>query len=59
MGGVVWGIGAALREASEVDPHYGGFLNADIAEYLGTSVRSPTSAAPPTRSVTFAANNEG
>jgi xanthine dehydrogenase YagR molybdenum-binding subunit len=34
MGGVVWGIGAALREASEVDPRYGGFLNADIAEYV-------------------------
>jgi len=34
MGGVVWGIGAALREASEVDPHYGGFLNADLAEYV-------------------------
>jgi xanthine dehydrogenase YagR molybdenum-binding subunit len=33
-GGVVWGIGAALREASEVDARYGGFLNADIAEYL-------------------------
>ncbi len=33
-GGVVWGIGAALREASEVDPRYGGFLNADLAEYM-------------------------
>lgn len=33
-GGVVWGIGAALREASEVDARYGGFLNADIAEYV-------------------------
>lgn len=33
-GGVVWGIGAALREASEVDPRYGGFFNADIAEYI-------------------------
>lgn len=33
-GGVVWGIGAALREASEVDARYGGFLNADLAEYL-------------------------
>ena len=33
-GGVVWGIGAALREASEIDPRYGGFLNADLAEYL-------------------------
>lgn len=33
-GGVVWGIGATLREASEVDPRYGGFLNTDIAEYV-------------------------
>lgn len=33
-GGVVWGIGAALREESEVDPRYGGFLNADLAEYV-------------------------
>jgi xanthine dehydrogenase YagR molybdenum-binding subunit len=33
-GGVVWGIGSALREASEVDPRYGGFLNADLAEYV-------------------------
>ena len=33
-GGVVWGIGAVLREASEVDPRYGGFLNADLAEYV-------------------------
>jgi xanthine dehydrogenase YagR molybdenum-binding subunit len=30
----VWGIGATLREASEVDPRYGGFLNADLAEYV-------------------------
>jgi xanthine dehydrogenase YagR molybdenum-binding subunit len=34
MGGVVWGIGATLREASEVDPRFGGFLNADLAEYV-------------------------
>ena len=33
-GGVVWGIGAALREASEVDARFGGCLNADLAEYL-------------------------
>ncbi|MDM0004665.1 xanthine dehydrogenase family protein molybdopterin-binding subunit [Variovorax sp. J22G73] len=33
-GGVVWGIGAALREVSEVDARYGGFLNADLAEYV-------------------------
>jgi xanthine dehydrogenase YagR molybdenum-binding subunit len=32
-GGVVWGIGATLREASEVDPRYGGFINNDLAEY--------------------------
>jgi len=33
-GGVVWGISATLREASEVDQRYGGFLNADLAEYV-------------------------
>jgi xanthine dehydrogenase YagR molybdenum-binding subunit len=33
-GGVVWGIGAALREESEVDTRFGGFLNADLAEYV-------------------------
>jgi xanthine dehydrogenase YagR molybdenum-binding subunit len=33
-GGVIWGIGATLREASEVDTRYGGFLNADLAEYV-------------------------
>jgi xanthine dehydrogenase YagR molybdenum-binding subunit len=33
-GGVVWGLGAALREVSEVDPRHGGFLNADMAEYV-------------------------
>jgi xanthine dehydrogenase YagR molybdenum-binding subunit len=27
-------MGCALREASEVDSRFGGFLNADIAEYL-------------------------
>jgi xanthine dehydrogenase YagR molybdenum-binding subunit len=34
QGSVVWGIGAALREGSEVDLRYGGFLNNDIAEYM-------------------------
>jgi xanthine dehydrogenase YagR molybdenum-binding subunit len=33
-GGVVWGIGHALREATEVDPRYGGFLNSDLADYV-------------------------
>jgi xanthine dehydrogenase YagR molybdenum-binding subunit len=32
-GGLVWGVGAALTEESEVDPRFGGFLNANIAEY--------------------------
>lgn len=27
-------VGAALREVSEEDPRYGGFLNADFAEYV-------------------------
>jgi xanthine dehydrogenase YagR molybdenum-binding subunit len=26
--------GSLTREASEVDPRYGGFLNADLAEYV-------------------------
>ncbi|WP_076999541.1 xanthine dehydrogenase family protein molybdopterin-binding subunit [Variovorax sp. KK3] len=34
QGGVVWALGAALRETSEVDARYGGWLNADLAEYL-------------------------
>lgn len=33
-GGVVWAIGASLREVSEVDPRFGGALNNDLAEYI-------------------------
>ncbi|WP_174280602.1 xanthine dehydrogenase family protein molybdopterin-binding subunit [Sphingomonas bacterium] len=33
-GGVVMAIGSALREETEVDPRYGGWLNADIADYV-------------------------
>ncbi len=33
-GGVVWGFSCALREQSEVDPRYAGYLNADIADYV-------------------------
>jgi xanthine dehydrogenase YagR molybdenum-binding subunit len=43
LGGLVWGIGAALTEASEVDPRFGGFLNNNIAEYqvaVNADVRS-------------------
>jgi xanthine dehydrogenase YagR molybdenum-binding subunit len=32
-GGVVWGLGGALREVSEVDKRYGGFFNATLEEY--------------------------
>jgi xanthine dehydrogenase YagR molybdenum-binding subunit len=43
LGGLVWGIGSALTEASEVDPRYGGFINNNIAEYavpVNADVRS-------------------
>jgi xanthine dehydrogenase YagR molybdenum-binding subunit len=33
-GGVVWGVSHALREATETDSRYGGFLNNDLAEYV-------------------------
>ncbi|GAA5114824.1 xanthine dehydrogenase family protein molybdopterin-binding subunit [Pseudonocardia adelaidensis] len=32
-GGVIWGIGATLREQSVVDTRYGGFLNSTMEEY--------------------------
>jgi xanthine dehydrogenase YagR molybdenum-binding subunit len=34
MGGVVWGIGMALHEATHVDHRFGRVMNANIAEYL-------------------------
>ena len=33
IGGVVWGIGAALHEATEIDHRYGRIMNASLAEY--------------------------
>ena len=33
-GGVVWALSAALREATEVDHRYGGYLNNDLADYV-------------------------
>ena len=33
-GGVVMGLGSALREETEVDPRYGGWLNNDLADYV-------------------------
>jgi xanthine dehydrogenase YagR molybdenum-binding subunit len=32
-GGIVWGIGVALREATEIDPVYGRTVNENLAEY--------------------------
>jgi xanthine dehydrogenase YagR molybdenum-binding subunit len=32
-GGVIWGIGATLREQSLVDARYGGFINSTMEEY--------------------------
>lgn len=34
QGGVVWGIGAALLEAAEIDPRYGFIQNNDLADYV-------------------------
>ena len=34
LGGMIWGMGSALLEATECDPRSGHFVNADIAEYL-------------------------
>jgi xanthine dehydrogenase YagR molybdenum-binding subunit len=33
IGGMVFGVGAALMEAVEVDPRFGHFVNHDLAEY--------------------------
>ncbi len=33
-GGVVMAIGSALREETEVDPRFGGWFNADFADYV-------------------------
>jgi xanthine dehydrogenase YagR molybdenum-binding subunit len=33
QGGVIWGIGMALLEETEIDPRTGRYMNADLAEY--------------------------
>lgn len=33
QGGVIWGIGMALLEETDIDPHTGRYVNADLAEY--------------------------
>lgn len=34
IGGMIWGISAALHEAAHVDPRNGAWVNGDLAEYL-------------------------
>ena len=34
MGGMIWGIGAALHEATEIDPRAARYVNDNISEYL-------------------------
>jgi xanthine dehydrogenase YagR molybdenum-binding subunit len=34
MGGMIWGIGAALHEVTEIDPRAARYVNDNIAEYL-------------------------
>jgi xanthine dehydrogenase YagR molybdenum-binding subunit len=34
MGGMIWGIGAALEEKTEIDPVAARYVNDNIAEYL-------------------------
>jgi Aerobic-type carbon monoxide dehydrogenase, large subunit CoxL/CutL homologs len=33
IGGVVWGVGMALLEETQIDPNTGRYVNADLAEY--------------------------
>ena len=33
MGGVVWGIGAALHKATEIDHRFGRIMNASLQDY--------------------------
>ena len=34
IGGMIWGVSAALHEAAHVDPRSGAWVNSDFAEYL-------------------------
>jgi xanthine dehydrogenase YagR molybdenum-binding subunit len=33
LGGMLWGVGSALLEGSELDPRYGAFMQSDLAQY--------------------------
>jgi xanthine dehydrogenase YagR molybdenum-binding subunit len=34
IGGMIFGVGAALEEGMTLDPRFGSFVNTDLAEYL-------------------------
>lgn len=34
IGGMIWGVGAALHENAAIDPRFGSWVNGDFAEYL-------------------------
>jgi len=34
MGGMIWGIGQALHEATEIDSRYARYVNRDLQDYL-------------------------
>jgi xanthine dehydrogenase YagR molybdenum-binding subunit len=34
LGGMIWGVGSALHEATEIDRRTARYMNANIAEYL-------------------------
>lgn len=34
MGGIIWGIGSALHEATDLDHRHARYVNTDLAEYL-------------------------
>ena len=43
IGGMIWGLGSALLEATEIDPATGGYANENLAEYLvATSADVPS-----------------
>ena len=43
LGGMIWGLGSVLLEATDIDPHTGGYTNANLAEYLvATSADVPS-----------------
>jgi xanthine dehydrogenase YagR molybdenum-binding subunit len=34
IGGMIWGVSAALHEGAHVDPRYGNWVNGDLADYV-------------------------